>query len=168
MPLFLAINFLIGNQIAHAETLHSTLYGFSIEIPDDWSKTKPTKSWTLFTYAKLGSGENLNMNILNAQGLYSIKQVPLEQIFHPYYEYVTIMEKTYEISSGIDFFKCVYRWKESDLKKQVEGKYRLQYFVVQWIKDEKLFTLTFTDSEINFSKNVRTFKEIVDSIKFDK
>lgn len=165
--LFFAINFLIGSHIAYAETLHSALYGFSIEIPDDWSKRKPTKSWTLFTYAK-SSGENLNMNILSAQGLYSIKQLPLEQIFRPYYEYVTIIEKTHKISSGIDFFKCIYKWKESDLKKKIEGKYRLQYFVVQWIKDEKLFTVTFTDSENNFPNNIKTFRKIADSIEFDK
>ena len=166
--LFFAINFLIGNHIAYAGAFYSALYGFSIEIPDDWSKRKPTKSWTLFTYAKLGSGENLNMNVLSAEGLYSIKQVPLEQTFHPYFEYVIIIQKTYEIVSGIDVFKCIYKWKESDFKKKIEGKYRLQYYVVQWIKDEKLFTVTFTDSENNFQNNIQTFRKIADSIEFDK
>ena len=142
------------NYIAFAETLHSSLYGFSIDIPDDWSKRQPKKSWTLFTYAKLGSGENLNMNVLSAEGLSSIKQVPLRQTVHPYYDYVIIVQKTYENAQGTDFLNCIYKWKESDLKKKIEGKYRLQYYVFQWIRDEKLFTLTFTDSENNFTNNM--------------
>ena len=166
--LFFTINFFIGDHIVYAGAFHSALYGFSIEIPDDWSKRKPTKSWTLFTYAKMGSGENLNMNVLSAKGLYSIKQVPLEQTFYPYYDYVIIIQKTYENASVTDFLKCIYKWKESDLKKKREGKYRLQYYVVQWIRDEKLFTLSITDSENNFPNNIQTFRKIVDSIEFDK
>ena len=131
------IIFLIGNHIVFAETIHSTLYGFSIDIPDDWSKRQPKRSWTLFTYAKLGSGENLNMNVLSAEGLSSIKQVPLSQIFHPYYDYLQIIETTYKNSHGTDFLNCIYKVKESDLKQQLEGKYRLQYYVFQWIIDEK-------------------------------
>ena len=166
--LFFVITFLFENHIAYAGVFNSALYGFSIEIPDDWSRRKPTKSWTLFAYANLASGENLNMNVLNAEGIYSIKQVPLDQTFHPYFEYAIIIQKTYEIVSGIDFFKCIYKWKESDFKKKMEGKYRLQYYLVQWIKDEKLFTVTFTDSENNFQNNFQIFRKIADSIGFDQ
>ena len=106
---------------------------------------------------------------MNAKGLSSIKQQTLEQIFNPYYEYVEIIDKTYatDSMSNIDFFKCIYRWKNGDLKKQFEGKHKLQYYAVQWVKDEKLFTLTFADSERSFSKNIQNFKNIVNSIKFD-
>jgi len=158
----------VGNHNSSAETFHSSLYGFSIDIPNDWSKRQPKKSWTLFTYAKLGSGENLNMNVLSAEGLSSIKQVPLRQTFHPYYDYVIIVQKTYENYQGTDLLHCIYKLKESDLKKKMEGKYRLQYYVFQWIFNEKLFTLTFTDSESNFTNNVQTFKKIIDSIQLDK
>jgi hypothetical protein len=162
------IVFPVGNHISFAETLHSSLYGFSIDIPDDWSKRQPKKSWTLFTYAKLGSGENLNMNVLSAEGLSSIRQVPLNQTFHPYYEYVIIVQENYENSQGTDFLNCIYKLKKSDLKKKIEGKYRLKYYVFQWIRGENLFTLTFTDSENNFTNNMQTFKKVFDSIHFDK
>jgi len=165
---FLAVFFLIGNYIACAETIHSDLYGFSITIPDDWSKRKPTKSWTHFVYADLKSGANLNVNVIDAEGVFSIKQPTLEELFSPYYEYVNITEKIYETDflSKTDFLKYIYRWKDGNFKKQYEGNYRLQYYVVQWIKDEKLFTLTFADSERNFSRNIQKFKEIANSIKF--
>lgn len=169
-PIFLfifAIVLPVGCQIAIAETFHSSLHGFSIDIPDDWSKRKPKKSWTLFTYAKLGSGENLNMNVISAEGLFSIKQVPLRQTFHPYYDYVIIVQKAYENSQGTDFIHCIYKWKESEFKKKIEGKYSLQYYVLQWIRDEKLFTLTFAESENNFTINMQTFRRIIDSIQFD-
>jgi hypothetical protein len=159
---FLTSIFLIGNHIACAETIHSDLYGFSITIPDDWSKRKPTKSWTYFVYADLKSGANLNINVIDAGGIFSIKQLTLEEIFSPYYENVIITEKIYET----DFLKCIYGWKDGDFKKQYEGKYRLQYYAVQWIMDEKLFTLTFADSEKNFPRNIRKFKNIANSIKF--
>ncbi|MCD6366003.1 MAG: hypothetical protein J7L46_00535, partial [Bacteroidales bacterium] len=165
---YLTSIFLIGNHIACAETIHSDLYGFSITIPDDWSKRKPTKSWTYFVYADLKSGANLNINVIDAEGIFSIKQPTLEEIFSPYYEHVKIIEKIYETDSlsKTDLLKCIYRWKDGDFKKQYEGKYRLQYYAVQWIKDEKLFTLTFTDSERNFPKNLRKFKNIANSIEF--
>ena len=159
---------LIGNHIACAETIHSDLYGFSITIPDDWSKRKATKSWTYIVYADLKSGANLNINVIDAEGIFSIKQPTLEEIFSPYYAYVQITEKIYETDflSKTDFLKYIYRWKDGDFKKQYEGKYRLQYYSVQWIKDEKLFTLTFADSERNFPRNIRKFKNIANSIKF--
>ncbi len=162
----LASIFLIENHIACAETIHSDLYGFSITIPDDWSKRKPTKSWTYFVYADLESGTNLNINVIDAEGIFSIKQPTLEEIFRPYYEHVKIIEKIYQTDSlsKTDFLKYIYRWKDGDLKKQYEGKYRLQYYAVQWIKDEKLFTLTFADSERNFPRNIRKFKNIANSI----
>ena len=165
---FLTSIFLIGNYIACAETIHSDLYGFSITIPDDWSKRKPTKSWSYFVYADLKSGANLNVNVIDAEGVFSIKQPTLEEIFSPYYEYVNITEKIYETDflSKTDFLKYIYRWKDGDFKKQYEGNYRLQYYAVQWIKDEKLFTLTFADSERNFPRNIRKFKDIANSIKF--
>ena len=165
----LTFNYVIDNEKAFAETIHSDLYGFSISIPDDWSKRKPTKSWTYLVYANLESGANLNINVMDAKGLSSIKQPTLEQIFNPYYEYVKIIDKTYETNSlsNIDFFKCIYRWKNGDFKKQFEGKHKLQYYAVQWIKDEKLFTLTFIDSERSFSKNIQKFINIANSIKFD-
>lgn len=87
----LTFNYVIDNEKAFAETIHSDLYGFSISIPDDWSKRKPTKSWTYLVYANLESGANLNINVMDAKGLSSIKQPTLEQIFNPYYEYVKII-----------------------------------------------------------------------------
>lgn len=86
-----AIFLTVGNHISFAETFHSSLFGLSIDLPDDWSKRQPKYSRTLFKYAKLGSGENLNMNVLSAEGIASIKQVPLRQTFHPYYDYVIIL-----------------------------------------------------------------------------
>jgi len=163
--IYFVTNFLTGNHIVYANTLYSALYGFHIEIPDEWSKMKPNYPWTLFNYAKLGSGENMNINIKSAQGISSIKQFPLEQAFNPYYEDVKFIEKNYEIVSGIDVFKCIYKWKDSFYKK-VERKYRLQYFGAQWIKDDKLFTVIITDLEEKFSKNTKTYRKIVDSIKF--
>ncbi|PKN89410.1 MAG: hypothetical protein CVU51_00240 [Deltaproteobacteria bacterium HGW-Deltaproteobacteria-1] len=167
----ITFNYVIYNQTAFAETIiHSALYGFSINIPDDWSKRKPTKSWTYLVYANIESGANMNINVINAKGLSSIKQPTLGQIFNPYYEHARIIEKVYETdsSSNIDFFKCVYRWENGEFRNQYEGKHRLQYYAVQWVKDEKLFTLTFTDSEINFQNNIQKFKRIANSIKFDK
>ena len=90
------------------------------------------------------------------------------QTFHPYYEYVIIVKKSHENTQGTDFLHCIYKLKDSDLKKKIEGKYRLQYYVFQWIRDEKLFTLTFTDSENNFSNNIQTYRKIIDSIQFGK
>lgn len=166
--LILTVNYVIYNETSFAETIHSDSYGFSINIPDDWSKRKPTKSWTYLVYANLKSGVNLNINLMDAKGHSSIKQLTLEQIFSPYYEYAEIIDKTYETDSlsNVDFFKCIYRWKNSDFKKQFEGKHKLQYYAVQWVKNEKLFTLTFTDSERSFSKNIQQFKNIANSIKF--
>jgi len=48
----------------------------------------------------------------------------------------------------------------------LEGDYRLKYFVIQWIKEEMMFTVTITDSETDFARNVHTFGKIADSIKF--
>ena len=166
--LMFAIIILIRNNIAFSENIYSSLYGFSIDIPDDWSKRQPKKSWTLFTFAKLGSGENLNLNILNAEGLSSIKQIPLSQTFHPYYDHVIILQKEYENAQNTDFLHCIYKFKEGDLRKKIEGKYRLQYYVFQWIRNEKLFTLTFTDSEKNFMNNMQAFRKTVNSFKFGK
>jgi hypothetical protein len=162
------IVFPFENQISFAETIYSSLYGFSIDIPDDWSKRKPKKSWTLFSYAKLGSGENMNLNVLNADGLSSVKQITLSQTFHPYYDYVIILQKAYKKAYETDFLYCVYKLKESALKKKIEGKYKLQYYIVQWVTEEKLFTVTFTDSENNFPKNIDLFRKITDSINLHK
>ena len=137
----LTFNYIIYNETAFPEIIHSELYGFSINIPDDWSKRKPTKSWTYLVYTNLNSGENLNINLMDAKGLSSIKQLTLGEIFSPYYDHVEIIYKTYETDSlsNVDFFKCTYRWKNDDFKKQFEGKHKLQYYAVQWVKDEKLF-----------------------------
>jgi hypothetical protein len=164
---FFTLVLLEGNHISFAETFHSQLYGFSIDIPDDWSRRQPKKPQTLFTYAKFGSGENLNMNVLSADGLSSIKQISLRQTFHPYYDYVIILQTMYENCQGTDFRHCIYKLKESDLKKKIEGKYKLQYYVFQWIQNERLFTITFTDSEDNFTDNLQTFKKIIMSFQIN-
>ena len=166
--LLCSIIFLYLCQTSFAETIFSNSYGFSIKVPDDWSKRQPKKPWTLFTYAKLGSGENLNINVLPAEGLSSIKQISLNKTFYPYYDYVEITQKRYEISQGTDFLNYIYKLKESELKRNVEGKYKLQYYVLQWIRNERLFTLTFTDSENNFPHNLPKFRKIIDSIRFYK
>ena len=57
---------------------------------------------------------------------------------------------------------------KEDVKKRLEGKYRLKYLLCQWINDEKMFTITFTDSEENFETNLPTFNEILNSIKLTK
>jgi len=165
---FLTIIFLLGNRIACARTIHSDLYGFSITIPDDWSKRKPTKSWTYIVYADLKSGANLNINVIEKKGIFSIKQLTLQEILNPYYEYVKITEKKYEtdFSSKTDYLKYIYKFRDGNFKKQCEGKYRLQYYTVQWIKDENLFTLCFGDSEKNFPRNIQKFKKVANSIKF--
>lgn len=108
------------------------------------------------------------MNVLSAEGLFSIKQVPLRQIFQPYFDYVIIVQNTYENIQGTDFLHCIYKWKEGDLKNKMEGEYRLQYYVLQWIHNEILFTLTFTDSESNFANNLQNFEKIIDSVHIDK
>jgi hypothetical protein len=158
----------LGSYISFAENFHSSLYGFSLDIPNGWSKRQPKNSRTLFTYAKLGSGENLNMNVLNAEGLSSIRQIPLRQTFRPYQDYVIILQKVYKNFQDTDFRHCIYKLKESDLKRKIEGKYRLQYYLCQWIHNEKLFTLTFTDSENSFTNNLQEFKKIIDSIQIDE
>jgi hypothetical protein len=157
----------VFSKIAYAELFHSPLHGFSIEIPDDWSKRKPKKPWTLFVFAKLGSGENLNMNVLPARGLHSIKQVSLEQLMYPYYEHLKILQKSYETTNGTDFLKCIYKYNDGDLRKKLEGKYKLKHYCIQWIRGEKLYTLSFVDSEINFPRNIRRFIAVGNSIEFD-
>jgi len=107
--IFLCIaSFFIGSYEGSAETFRSELYGFTIKIPDDWVVRPPKKSWTLFTYAKLGSGENLNMNVFNAKGLHSIKKTSPKKTFYPYYEHIEILWKNYEKVDGIDVFKFIF------------------------------------------------------------
>lgn len=166
--LFIVFANLISVHITYAESFYSNLHGFSIDIPDDWSKLKPTKSWTLVAYGKHGSGENLNINVLDARDLISIKQVPLKQLFHPWFEHIEIHKKYYQKRSDIDFFECTYTIKNGKLKQRTEGQYRLKYFLVAWISNEKQYTLTFADSETNFDANLPLFIKISDSIKFTR
>ena len=92
----------------------------------------------------------------------------VDRTFYPYCEYVIIVQESYENAQGTDFLNCIYKFNDSDLKKKMEGKYRLQYYTLQWIRDEKLFTLTFADSENNFTNSFQTFRRIVNSIHFNK
>ncbi|GEM_PF-4850796 len=152
----------------HAKLFHSDLYKFSIEMPNDWTRTKPKKTWTLVSFAKLGSGENININVQNAQGYHSVKQFSLKDTFYPFYDKVHIFEKYIETVKNEQFRHCIYQLKDSDIKRQIEGNNRLRYYTIQWVRDENLFTITFTDSGSKFEINLKTFRGIYNSLSFDK
>ncbi len=150
-----------------AETYHSPQYGFAIDIPNDWERTQPKYARTLFSFAKMGPGENLNLNVYDAQSLTSIKQLSPRQMFHPFYDSLRISRKNYVYHNGTDSFKCIYTIKDRDLKRRLEGKYDLKYFVASWIKNGKQFTVTFTDSRVDFNGHLQIFERVIDSISYD-
>lgn len=166
--LFIFFPLLVGAIPLQAETYRSHQYGFSIDIPNDWNRTQPKSAKTLFSYAKMGSGENLNFNVFDAEGLTSIKQVSPQQMFHPIYDSIRISRKNYEMQNGSEIFKCIYTIKDRKLKRRLEGKYDLKYFTVSWIKNGKQFTATFTDSKAAFDDNLASFESIIESIEFLK
>ena len=121
---------------------------------------------TLFAYQKQGSRENLNVKSASVQGIESIKQISLEVLYHPYSRDMLIIEDTYKNVSGTDVRKLIFRFKDGENKKKLEGEYRFQFYVVQWVRNEKVFILTFTDLENDFPNSIATFKKIADSITF--
>ncbi|MBA2883166.1 hypothetical protein HNR65_003527 [Desulfosalsimonas propionicica] len=151
-----------------AKTLCSHEHGFSIDIPNDWAKRKPKQPQTLFSFAKMGAGQNLNINVLDAKGKASIKQIPLQQLFYPFYESIQIIEKKYINKDGMFLLTCIYELRNGNLKKRLEGAHNLKYLTASWIKDQKLFTITFTDSKAEFGNNLPAFKNILGSICFEK
>lgn len=157
--------FINGNSISHAESISSADHGFTIEIPDDWSEGNTSKN-TLFAYKKKGSATNLNIIFASVQDIDSIKQISIEALYQPYSGDMIIIEETDKNVSGIDVRKLIFKFKDGENKKKLEGKNRLQFYVIQWVRNEKVFILTFTDLENDFPNNIVTFKKIADSITF--
>lgn len=159
---------LLSAAVCDAEGFVSAEYGISMDMPDNWTKRKPTKPWTLVVYANLTSGENVNINVLDRSGVKSIKDLSVEKLFHPQYENISIAAKSYFKVGKTDLLKVIYALKDGPFKQSVEGDVRMKYMAILTIHKSKQITITFTDSERNFERNLETFNRVVGSIEISK
>ena len=101
---------------------YSPQHGFSISIPDGWSKLSD-RAGVLVTYGKLGSGENYSIRFTNAPPQTTIQQITWQQLFYPDHNALSIEKEDSIFADGKQIKYCVYKIVDPRMKKAQEGSY---------------------------------------------
>ncbi len=151
-----------------AEKFESAENGFWVNLPGGWVQKPAAYAGVLVSYFLQGTEATLNISVRDVQGGKKVEDLSWEELFSPQYEAIDIRTEGLTFLDGVKAKYCIYTIRPGPLKAQMEGKLSLKYLNYILIVGPKLYSVTFTDTELGFSSDYRDFLEVLRTFKFVK
>jgi len=159
--------FMAGSRLGTAsEKFESPVHGFTIEAPEGWTARQVLHDEMVFSFADPNSFATMHGLVRDTSPGMTTEELQWENLFDPHFDVIDVRLAGIVQIDRLPAKYCIYAILPGEVKKQLEGKQHFRYLNYVMVKDQKLYSITFTDEEPSFNMHYPEFLKSIRSMKF--
>jgi len=151
----------------HAEKSNIPAKEFLIEPSQDWIELPLPLQGIVVSYGKKGTLATFHITERDLDEVKNVEQMRWEDLFSPQFGSIKIHTEGMTVLGQEKARFCVYSLKPGEFKATMEGKLPGKYINYVLIHGDKLFSITFKDTEEGFALNYPSFLAAARTLRFD-
>ena len=152
----------------HAAKVDLPSKGFSIQPSQDWIELPLPFQGVVVSYGRKGTLATFHITERDLDQVKTVEQLKWEDLFSPEFKSVDIRTQSTTVLGGEKAKFCVYVLKPGEFKSTMEGKLAAKYINYVLIHRDKLFSITFKDTEDGFASTYPSFLAVIRTLRFDE
>lgn len=167
---FIALNFLILMVPVSAATEKPALAvkNFSITPSPEWMELPLPLQNVVVSYGKKGTLATFHIIERDLDDAKTVQELQWKNLFSPQFDSIDIRQEGETSVGGEKARYCIYHLKPGAFKLQMEGKLPAKYMNYVVVHGQKLFSITFKDTEDGFALNYPSFLAVIRTLQFGK
>ncbi|HTL48371.1 MAG TPA: hypothetical protein VL688_09980 [Verrucomicrobiae bacterium] len=137
---------------------------FVIEVPEGWAPKIPQYEGVAASFSEYTSGASVNISVRDGAGM-ETEDLKWEDLFSPMYGSVNMRLQGFTEIDGARTKYCLYTLK-GKFRKQMEGKTRMMYLNYVMVRNEQIYSVTFSGKEATFVQQQPVFFKMARSLNF--
>lgn len=167
LALSIALFLVCPTGFLRAEESLLSLKNFSVKLPSDWIELPLPFQGVVLSCGKKGTLATFHITERNLEEKKTVDQLKWEDLFSPEFGSIEIRTQSVTVLAGEKAKFCVYTLKPGEFKKAMEGKLAGKYINYVLIHQDKLYSITFKDTEDGFASTYPSFLAVIRTLRFN-
>ena len=140
---------------------------FSIQPSSEWVEWPANFQNVVASYGKKSTLATFYVTVRDLEEAKTVRDLKWEDLFKPQYASIDIHNQGETVIGGEKSRYCLYSLKPGEFKTTMEGKLPAKYMNYILVHGNRLFSITFKDTEEGFSLNYPSFVTVIRTLRFE-
>jgi len=140
---------------------------FSIELPKDWIELSLPFKDVVASYGRKGTLATFHITARDIDDVKDVAFLKWEDLFSPQFQSIEIHSQGETMLDGVKAKNCLYTLRPGEFKATMEGKLAAKYINYVLIRNGKLYSITFKDTEDGFALDYPSFLAAIRTFHFN-
>ncbi len=151
----------------HAEDAAPATKDFSLQTSSEWVELPPSFQGVVASYGKLGTLATFYITARDLEEAKTVRDLRWEDLFKPEFASINIHHEGETVIGGEKARYCLYSLKPGEFKSTMEGNLPAKYMNYVLIHGNKLFSVTFKDTQDGFGLSYPSFVTVIRTLRFE-
>jgi hypothetical protein len=140
---------------------------FYFALPGEWEERTPPYQGVVLSYVRRGSSAAVDLIVRPfSEDSQSAVDLTWESLFSPQFSDIQIENEGLVEVDGVWGKYCVYTIREGALKQALELDDPMKYLNYVFVRNRRLYSITFSDRETDFAANWILFRRAIQNLRF--
>ncbi len=164
---FLILCLALPLMSVHAEEAGQAVKDFSLRPSAEWVELPGNFQGVVASYGKTGTLATFYITARDLEEAKTVLDLRWEDLFKPQFASIDIHNQGETVIGGEKSRYCLYSLKPGEFKTTMEGKLPAKYMNYILVHGNRLFSITFKDTEEGFSLNYPSFVTVIRTLRFE-